>query len=93
MKKNHQITFALFAALSVAIISCGPNDDEGSMDSKNSNKEGAIDSTRIPNFDSTNAKDSSHASLTGQNALIRNAHLNMAEEKVALFKKEKGYFS
>lgn len=80
MKKNQQITFALIAALGIMIYSCGPNDDQGSMDSKNSNKEGAIDSTKIPNFDSTNAKDSSHASLSGPGALIRTIHLSKPEK-------------
>ena len=87
MKKNHQIKLALFAALSIAISSCGPNDDKGSMDSKNSNKEGAIDSTKIPNFDSA-AKDSSHASLNGQKESIHHANMNIIQNKVGLFRKK-----
>jgi hypothetical protein len=52
MKKNYPVTFALIASLSLFIFSCGPNDDGGGMDSKNSGKEGAVDSTRIPKPDS-----------------------------------------
>lgn len=50
MKKNQQITLALIAAFGIMIYSCGPNDNLGSMDSKNSNKEGAIDSTKNSQF-------------------------------------------
>ena len=45
--------FSLLIALTMSCYSCGPNDDKGSMDQKNSNGEGAIDSTRLTNFDST----------------------------------------
>ena len=50
-------------AISLLIYSCGPNDNKGSMDQKNSNGEGATDTTKIPNFDSSHTSDSSHASL------------------------------
>ncbi|MEJ7679391.1 MAG: hypothetical protein WKG06_16330 [Segetibacter sp.] len=55
----------LITAVSILIFSCGPNDDKNSMDPENSNGEGAVDSTKIPNFDSTHASASSHASSSG----------------------------
>ena len=58
-EKNHQITFALLAALSLAVSSCGPNDDQSSDDkARIVIKKGAIDSTKIPISDSTKATDS-----------------------------------
>lgn len=61
MKKIQQVTWALITATALFISSCGPNDDKGSMDQENSNKEGAVDSSRMPGFDSSHV-DSSHAS-------------------------------
>jgi len=56
MKNIKQATLALITAAGIFMYGCGgPNDDKGSMDQKNSNGEGAVDSTRIPNFDSSNA--------------------------------------
>lgn len=43
---------AFLVASTLGLYSCGPNDNKGSMDQKNSNGEGAIDSTRVTNFDS-----------------------------------------
>lgn len=62
MKKTQQVTWALITTTVIFISSCGPNDDKNLMDQENSNKEGAVDSTRIPGFDSSHV-DSSHASL------------------------------
>ena len=55
MKKIQQLSLALITASSIFICSCGPNDDKGAMDEENSHKEGAVDSTRIPNPDSSHA--------------------------------------
>jgi hypothetical protein len=51
MKRIKKGVMALIIAASLTVYSCGPNDDKGGMDQKNSNGEGAIDSTRLPNFD------------------------------------------
>ncbi|HKG67547.1 MAG TPA: hypothetical protein VKA92_01670 [Segetibacter sp.] len=56
------MTWALITATALSMSSCGPNDNKGSMDQENSNKEGAVDSSKIPGFDSSHV-DSSHASL------------------------------
>lgn len=93
MKKNQQVTLSLITALSIFIYSCGPNDDKGGMDSENSNKEGAVDSTRIPGFDSTPATDSPHASLSGRDVLIHTVQSNDAKIKLGFFRKEKNDFS
>ncbi len=47
----------LVVALSASVfaIACQPNGDNNSTDVDNSNKEGAIDSTKIPNFDTAAA--------------------------------------
>lgn len=58
MKNIQRTTLALVTVCSIFICSCGPNNDKGSTDQESSDKEGAIDSTKIPNFDS------SHASLS-----------------------------
>ncbi|WP_018616534.1 hypothetical protein [Segetibacter koreensis] len=63
MKKIQKVSLAFIAATTFFIYACGPNDNKGSMDEKNSGGEGAVDSTKIPNFDSSHA-DSSHASLS-----------------------------
>ena len=47
--------------IGLSICGCGPNDDKGPMDQEYSHKEGAVDSTRIPGFDSSNASDSLNA--------------------------------
>lgn len=65
MKKIQQVTLALITALSLFIYSCSPNGDKNSMDPENSSGEGATDTTKIPNFDSSHTSDSSHASLLG----------------------------
>lgn len=51
----------IMVASSLVFYSCGPTDNKGSMDEKNSSGEGAIDSTRLTNFDTssmTGASDS-----------------------------------
>lgn len=58
MKNIKHATLALTTVACIFLSSCGPNDDKGSMDQKNSNGEGAVDSTKVPKFDS------SHASAT-----------------------------
>jgi len=55
--------FPLLVALTISFYSCGPNDDKGSMDVKNSNGEGAIDTTRLTNFDSTNVTNGSDSTV------------------------------
>lgn len=55
MKKIQQMTWVLITATSIFLCSCGPNDDKGSMDQENSDKEGAVDTTRMPRFDSSRA--------------------------------------
>lgn len=69
MKKIQQVTSAL-VIICISICSCGPNDDKGGMDDKNSGGEGAVDTTKIPNFDSTHASDSTHSSLSSPNFTI-----------------------
>lgn len=88
MKKNKQASFAFITALSLFIFSCGPNDSKGGMDQNNSHKEGAVDSTKIPNFDSTHASDSSHASLSGHDIHIHSIELNSGKIKRAYSEKE-----
>ncbi|MDB5249533.1 MAG: hypothetical protein JWQ40_3927 [Segetibacter sp.] len=53
MKKFQKAALALVTASCLALYACGPNDDKNGMDPANSDGEGAIDSTRIPNFDSS----------------------------------------
>lgn len=65
MKKIQQVSLSFITAAAILLYSCGPNDDKGSMDQENSNKEGAVDSTKMPQFDSSRAADSAHASLVG----------------------------
>lgn len=51
----------IMVAGTLVLDSCGPTDNKGSMDEKNSSGEGAIDSTRLTNFDTssmTSASDS-----------------------------------
>lgn len=79
MKKIQQVSLALITAITIFIYSCGPNDNKGSMDQKNSGGEGATDSTRIPNFDSSRAKDSSHASLSVPNFTIPTINTNKSK--------------
>lgn len=55
MKNIQKGLLALLIASSVAIYSCKPNGDKGAEDTSNSNGEGAVDSTRLTNFDSTAA--------------------------------------
>jgi hypothetical protein len=55
MKNLQKAFLALLFSCSIAFYSCGPNDDKGSMDQDNSKGEGAVDSTRLSNFDSTSA--------------------------------------
>ena len=85
MKKIQQVLLTLMSVIILSVFGCGgPNDDKGSMDQKNSGGEGAIDSTRIPGFDSAHAADSSHASLSGQDALIHSAPYSLREAKVKI---------
>ncbi len=88
MKKIHLATLALLTAFSISICSCGPNDNKGSMDDKNSGGEGAVDSTKIPKFDSSNSSDSSHAYLSDPDCATPS--INTAEIKLVYFKKQKG---
>ena len=63
MKLIQKGMLALLMASCVTIYSCGPTDDKGGMDEKNSSGEGAIDSTRLTNFDTssmTNGNDSNN---------------------------------
>ena len=53
MKIVQRVAITLLIAGCMTAYGCGPNDNKGSMDVKNSNGEGAIDSTRLTNFDST----------------------------------------
>lgn len=53
MKLIQKGALALLVAASLTVYSCGPTDDKGGMDEKNSSGEGAIDSTRLTNFDSS----------------------------------------
>lgn len=53
MKKFKIASTALFASALLTFASCGPNDDKGGMDEKNSEGEGAIDTSRLSNFDTT----------------------------------------
>lgn len=86
MKNMGKITMATIVAAGLLIAGCGPNDDKGSMDQKNSNGEGAVDSTKIPKFDS------SHASLSApnyrnhanekNNSVKRNLHFNKHPQNV-----------
>lgn len=55
MKKFNKGTVAILFTGFVVFCSCGPNDDKGGMDDKNSGGEGAIDSTRLTNIDTTAA--------------------------------------
>ena len=55
MKSIQKGALALLVASCLTIYSCGPNDNKGGMDTENSKGEGAIDSTRLTNFDSTSA--------------------------------------
>jgi len=91
MKKVQQVSLVLMTAVTLLIYSCGPNDNKGSMDQENSNKEGAVDSTKVPNFDSTHATDSSHASVPGRNS-IRTVRLNSIKIKTGFNRKNKSYF-
>ncbi len=52
MKKIQQVTWVLITAISIFMSSCGPNDDKGSLD-QDSNKEGAVDSSKMPGLDSS----------------------------------------
>ena len=80
-------------AITLLIYSCGPNDNKGSMDQENSNKEGAVDSTKVPNFDSTHATDSSHASIHQGGNTIRNNRFNLITIKTGFNTKNRNYFS
>ncbi|MCW3106861.1 MAG: hypothetical protein JWQ09_1367 [Segetibacter sp.] len=53
MKNIQKGVLALLIASCITIYSCGPNDDKGAEDQENSKGEGAIDSTRLTNIDST----------------------------------------
>lgn len=51
MKLAQKLALVLIVAISMSVYSCGPNDDKGGMDQENSKGEGAIDSSRLTNFD------------------------------------------
>jgi putative membrane protein len=57
MKKIRQTLLASVLFTFIA-SGCGPNDDKGTMDSDNSRGEGAIDSTRMAKFDTTQSTSS-----------------------------------
>lgn len=57
MKKIRQILLAPVLFIFLA-SGCGPNNDKGSTDSDNSGGEGAIDSTRMAKFDTTQSTSS-----------------------------------
>lgn len=59
MKLIQKGALALLVAGCLSIYSCGPTDDKGGMDEKNSSGEGAIDTTRLPNFDSSSISENS----------------------------------
>lgn len=64
MKNIQKVVFALLIVLTTSAYGCGgPNDDKGGMSEKNSDGEGAIDSTRLTNFDSTTAHSSDSTSI------------------------------
>jgi hypothetical protein len=51
MRYSKKLLTGLCIAAIVFTTSCGPNDDKGASDTKNSGGEGAVDTTRMPNFD------------------------------------------
>ena len=53
MKNIQRGALALLVATFMSVTSCGPTDNKGGMDEKNSSGEGAIDSTKLTNIDST----------------------------------------
>jgi len=53
MKKVALKIMAFILFPSAVLIGCGPNDDKGGMDQENSGKEGAVDSSRLMNPDTT----------------------------------------
>lgn len=77
-EKIQQVTLAL-VTLCIFASSCGPNDDKGAMDDKSSGGEGAVDTTKIPNFDSTHASDSTHSSLSSPNFTIPSGNTGNAK--------------
>jgi hypothetical protein len=52
MKKFKQSLAALIIISSLSLYSCGPNDDEGTMDSKTNREEQQIDSSKMISRDS-----------------------------------------
>ena len=52
MRKIQNLTFALLFGICLFLYSCGPSDDNSSMDQNTSQGEGEVDSTRLPNLDS-----------------------------------------
>jgi hypothetical protein len=63
MKMIRKGCLALLVMSCITIYGCGPNDDKGGMDQENSQGEGAIDSTRLTNFDSTSQEVDDSASI------------------------------
>jgi hypothetical protein len=51
MQYSKKILQCLCIGALLFATACGPNDDKGASDTKNSGGEGAIDTTRMPNFD------------------------------------------
>jgi len=70
MKKSKQASLAFITFLALVVYSCKPNDNKNAMEPQNSHGEGAVDTTKIPNFDSAHA-DSSHASIN-RNKIFNN---------------------
>ena len=56
MKKIALKLLAFVVVPSLMAIGCGPNDDSGSMDQKNSDKEGAVDSSRMIHDDTSSMR-------------------------------------
>jgi hypothetical protein len=51
MKNFQRGAFTILFAAFFAITACNPNGNENSMQPENSSGEGAVDSTKIPHFD------------------------------------------
>lgn len=93
MKKIQKVLLIFFTASILLTYSCKPNDDKNTMDSENSNKEGGIDSTKIPNFDSAHVQDSSHTSISTGNKAIGNLKSKRTVSQVPFFIKKEAFLS
>lgn len=83
MKNIQQVTLTLLIAVSILISGCGPTGDKNSMDQENSGGEGAVDSTKIPNFDS------SHAFLPVPRSLIHTDKYNTSDNQTLHLRKQR----